>query len=115
MPIWLETLGDTVLSVAICDRCKRKVPYSSIRADGNIPSIRVCGDGCSDNFDPYRLPARPTEKISIRFPRPDADIAVNGNQISVTVPNELLSLEQTQSNNGNMTGITYTPVNPNAQ
>jgi hypothetical protein len=51
------------------------VPYSDIRPDGNIPGIRVCGDGCSDQFDPYRLPARQSERISLRFPRPDADIA----------------------------------------
>ena len=75
MPLWLNTRGNTVLSIAICDRCKRKVPYSDIRPDGNIPAIRVCGDGCSDQFDPYRLPARQSEKISLRFPRPDADIA----------------------------------------
>lgn len=75
MPLWLDTRGNSVLSIAICDRCKRKVPYSDIRPDGNIPGIRVCGDGCSDQFDPYRLPARQSERISLRFPRPDADIA----------------------------------------
>jgi len=75
MSLWLNTRGNTVLSIAICDRCKRKVPYSDIRPDGNIPGIRVCGDGCSDQFDPYRLPARQSERISLRFPRPDADIA----------------------------------------
>ena len=74
MPLWLDTRGNSVLSIAICDRCKRKVAYSDIRPDGNIPGIRVCGDGCSDQFDPYRLPARQSERISLRFPRPDADI-----------------------------------------
>ena len=86
MAVWLDTLGNTVLSVAICDRCKRKVAYSDIRPDGNIPAIRVCGDGCSDQFDPYRLPARQSEKISLRFPRPDADVAEQQDAIT-TDPN----------------------------
>lgn len=75
MPIWLDTHGNTVLSIAICDRCKMKRAYSDLRPDGNIPALRVCGEGCSDQFDPYRLPARQSEKISLRFPRPDADVA----------------------------------------
>ena len=75
MAKWLDTLGNDSLSVAICDRCKMKRAYSDIRPDGNIPAIRVCSNGCSDQFDPYRLPARQPEKISIRFPRPDADVA----------------------------------------
>jgi hypothetical protein len=86
MSLWLNTRGNTVLSIAICDRCKRKVPYSDIRPDGNIPGIRVCGDGCSDQFDPYRLPARQSERISLRFPRPDADIAESQDAIT-TDPN----------------------------
>ena len=75
MPKWLDTSGNNVLSIAICDRCKMKRAYSDIRPDGNIPGIRVCGEGCSDQFDPYRLPARQPERISLRFPRPDADVA----------------------------------------
>ena len=75
MAKWLDTLGNDSLSIAICDRCKMKRAYSDIRPDGNIPAIRVCSNGCSDQFDPYRLPARQPEKISIRFPRPDADVA----------------------------------------
>ena len=74
MPKWLDTTGNTVLSVFICDRCKRKRPYSDMRSDGNIPATKVCSEGCSDDFDPYRLPARQPEKISIRFPRPDEDL-----------------------------------------
>ncbi len=86
MPKWLETTGNTVLSIAICDRCKMKRAYSEIRPDGNIPGIRVCGQGCSDQFDPYRLPARQPERISLRFPRPDADIAEQQDAIT-TDPN----------------------------
>jgi len=86
MPKWLDTLGNNVLSIAICDRCKMKRAYSEIIHDGNIPALRVCRNGCSDSFDPYRLPARQPEKITIRFPRPDADVSVYNDAIT-TDPN----------------------------
>ena len=75
MAKWLDTRGNSVLSIAICDRCKMKRAYSDIGQDRNLPGLRVCNEGCNDERDPWRLPARPTEKITIRFPRPDADIA----------------------------------------
>ena len=74
MSRFLNTIGNSTLSVFICDRCHMKRPYSDMRPDGNIPALKVCSESCSDKFDPYRLPARPTEKISIRFPRPDDDL-----------------------------------------
>jgi hypothetical protein len=74
MSKWLDTLGNSVLSIAICDRCKMKRAYSDISEDRNIPGLRVCNDGCNDERDPYRLPARQPEKISIRFPRPDENL-----------------------------------------
>lgn len=86
MSVWLDTMGETVLSIAICDRCKMKRAYSQMRPDGNIPAIRVCSEGCSDQFDPYRLPARQSEKITIRFPRPDDDVAEDQDAIT-TDPN----------------------------
>lgn len=86
MPKWLDTRGNSVLSIAICDRCKMKRAYSDISQDRNIPGLRVCNEGCNDERDPYRLPARQPEKISIRFPRPDADIAENDDALT-TDPN----------------------------
>lgn len=107
MPRFLDTIGLSSLSVAICDRCKVKYPYSEIRPDGNIPALRVCGNGCSDQFDPYRLPARQSEKISIRFPRPDADIAENHDAIiTETQGNSPISPEQGNSpNDGNLNNL----------
>ncbi len=107
MPRFLDTMGLSSLSVAICDRCKVKYPYSEIRPDGNIPALRVCGNGCSDQFDPYRLPARQSEKISIRFPRPDADIAENHDAIiTETQGNSPISPEQGNTpNDGNLNNL----------
>ena len=83
MPVYLDTRGNSVLSVAVCDRCNRKFGYTELMPDPNFPGMRVCKDDL-DNFDPWRLPALQTENIALRFPRPDVDIAtgpIGGNQI----------------------------------
>ena len=79
MPIFLDTTGLTSLAIAVCDRCKMKKPYVDLRPDGNSPGLRVCGDGCWDTLDPYRLAARKTERINLRFARPDTNIAATDN------------------------------------
>ncbi len=103
MSKWLDTRGNNTLSIAICDRCKMKYAYSDLIPDGNIPALRVCQNGCSDQFDPYRLPARQPEKISIRFPRPDADIAQYDDAIT-TDPN--IVNDPNQAPNANPTPVT---------
>ena len=74
MPIYLDTTGMTSIAIAVCDRCKMKKPYVDLRPDGNSPGLRVCGDGCWDTLDPYRLAARKTERINLRFARPDSNL-----------------------------------------
>ncbi len=76
MSVWLNTRGRSSLAVAICGRCNRKFPIGDLRPDPNIPGLMVC-DKDRDQFDPYRLPARQTENISLRFPRPDVSIALD--------------------------------------
>lgn len=66
------------MSVAICDRCKIKFPYGELQPDPNFPGLRVCSAD-ADWLDPYRLPARQTETITLRHPRPDESIAINVN------------------------------------
>ena len=83
MPVYIDTSGNSVLSVAVCDRCNRKFAYVDLMPDPNFPGMRVCRDDL-DNFDPWRLPARQTENIALRFPRPDVSVAtapIGGNQI----------------------------------
>lgn len=72
MPKFLDTSRNTVVSIAICDRCRMKRAYVDLTSDPNSPGLRVCkSGGCMDDYDPYRLPARVTEDISLRHPRPD--------------------------------------------
>lgn len=81
MPKFLDTLGNSDIAIFICDRCKMKRAHSEARNDPNFPGLLVCGQGCADEKDPYRLPARKTEKITIRFPRPDENVAVDTHDI----------------------------------
>jgi hypothetical protein len=113
MPRTLNTLGNTTLSIAICDRCKMKRAYDDLGPDPNFPGLRVCGQGCRDQRDPYRQPARQPEKIALRFPRPDADIAVYPHQLQ-TGPYGVFTVSteqntQTPENDGNVDGITAEP------
>ena len=73
MPRYLSSGGGTTLTVAICDRCKLKAYLVDLVSDVNSPGLRVHAH-CADLKDPYRLPARKTEVISVRYPRPEEDL-----------------------------------------
>lgn len=49
--------------------------------DPNFPGMRVCKDDL-DKFDPWRLPARQTENIALRFPRPDQNLGIEPNLLN---------------------------------
>ena len=113
MPRFLDTTGLTTIAIAVCDRCKMKRPLVTLSSDYNFPGLRVCDQGCKDNLDPYRLPARKTERINLRFPRPDESIAVVPDAIITTGNNQWeLSPEQntqTPSDNGNLDTLSPSP------
>jgi len=108
MPVYLDTRGNSVLSVAICDRCSRKFPYGELVSDPNFPGMRVCKDDL-DNFDPWRLPALPTENIALRFPRPDTSVAVNNLHILTQNQNSLF-IEGVPPYSGQQGDLTVGPV-----
>lgn len=106
MPRFLDTLGYSDIAIAVCDRCKMKRAHSVMRADPNFPGLQVCDQGCADQLDPYRLPARQTERIQLRFPRPDVSVADTDRNL-VTNPNSayIISTQQntqTPEDNGNL-------------
>ena len=92
MPRFLDTRGNAVIAIFICDRCKMKRPIIEAMPDPNFPGLKVCQQGCADEKDPYRLPARKTERITLQFPRPDVSVAVNPNDI-VTQPDYELYID----------------------
>lgn len=73
MAVFLDTTGNATLAIGICGRCSRKFPLDELMSDPNFPGLRVCRADL-DEFDPYRLPARQTENITVRFPRPDVPL-----------------------------------------
>jgi hypothetical protein len=113
MPRFLDTRGLADIAIAICDRCQRKFPHVELVSDPNFPGLRVCKQD-QDQFDPYRLAARKTERINIRFPRPDVSVAVNPHDISTGgYGGYSLSAEQNNQvpqNDGTLEGLEITPV-----
>jgi hypothetical protein len=76
MSIYLDTRGLSNLGIGICDRCSRKMSLTMLMSDPNSPGLRVCKEDL-DQLDPYRLPPRQPDTITLPFVRPDAPIGTN--------------------------------------
>jgi hypothetical protein len=91
-----------------------KRTFVSLGPDPNFSGLRVCDQGCRDQYDPYRLPARKTERINLRFPRPDVSVAANDDYLITTGGNEYyVSTQQntqTPETNGNNDTIAPSPI-----
>lgn len=111
--MFLDTEGYSDIAIAICDRCRMKRPHATLGPDVNFPGLMVCEENCRDEKDPYRLPARQTERINLRFPRPDVSVAaIQDNLVTNDQQNVIVSTEgntQTPENNGNLDGIAISP------
>lgn len=88
MPRFLDPTGHTNYGIAICDRCKFKYCSDELKPDPNYPGLRVC-DGCRDQFDPWRLAPRQTEKITLPFVRPDVPVSTNTGDYTVDSQGDL--------------------------
>lgn len=74
MPKFLDPTGRTTFGLALCARCGMKFFQDELRPDPNSPGLYVC-DADVDQYDPYRLAARPSENVALRFTRPDESLA----------------------------------------
>jgi hypothetical protein len=88
MSEYLSTIGRSRIAIGICGRCSLKFALDDLSPDVNYPGLLVCGrpgsmsgpgawtggNGCSDMYDPYRLPPRETEDITLEYARPDDPI-----------------------------------------
>lgn len=70
---FVDTTGQATLGVGLCGRCSAKLPLGELHSDPNSPGLMVCIDDL-DVLDPWRLPARETEDITLPFVRPDVSI-----------------------------------------
>ena len=113
MPMFLDTEGYSDIAIAICDRCRMKRPHATLGPDINFPGLMVCEENCRDEKDPYRLPARQTERINLRFPRPDVSVAaIQDNLVTNNQQNVIISTEGNTNiieNDGNLDGIAVSP------
>jgi hypothetical protein len=73
MPLFLDTSGRATVGIGICARCSQKFPLEELAPDVNYPGLMVCRDDM-DEIDPYRLPPRETESITLMYPRPDVPL-----------------------------------------
>lgn len=76
MPLFINPTGLATYGIGICARCSRKMSLTQLYSDPNSPGLMVCLDDL-DDLDPYRLPARQTERINLDFVRPDLPIGVS--------------------------------------
>lgn len=77
MPIFLDPTGRSTYGIGVCARCWQKFSIEDLHSDPNSPGLKVCIDDL-DDYDPYRLPARRTEDVTLPFYRPDEDLTEGG-------------------------------------
>jgi hypothetical protein len=74
MPTFLKPNASNIsYGIGVCDRCKKKMFLDDLKPDGAVSSLRVC-EKCYDQPDPYLIPARLVEKITLDHPRPDVKL-----------------------------------------
>lgn len=62
-------------AIAVCPRCKMKRHYGDLIQDPNTKQM-VCKFDCADIYDPYRLPPKAPDQITLQYPRPDEPLNV---------------------------------------
>lgn len=77
MPLFIDPTGEPTYGIGLCARCSRKFPLARLRPDPNSPGLMVC-EADADEYDPYRLPARQAEDVTLPFTRPDVPLEVSG-------------------------------------
>lgn len=86
MPTFLDPRGRSTYGIGICGRCSRKMFLEELSPDPNSPGLLVCAEDL-DVLDPYRLPARQTEQITLPYNRPDVNIDVSPSDAAADIPN----------------------------
>jgi len=62
------------LAIAACPRCKMKMYYGDLGQDPN--TMQYMCRKCVDIYDPYRLPPKAPDDITLQYPRPDEPLDV---------------------------------------
>lgn len=70
MSWFLDPSGRATYGLGLCARCSKKMFLDELFDDPNFPGLKVCRDDL-DDLDPYRLPPREADPITLQFTRPD--------------------------------------------
>lgn len=73
MAYFIDPTGKSTFGIGLCARCSRKFSLTDLSPDPNSPGLMVCLEDL-DELDPYRLPARQSERINLDFVRPDVPL-----------------------------------------
>lgn len=73
---FIDPTGQATYGVGLCGRCSRKLPLAELSPDPNYPNLMVCRED-SDDYDPYRLAAKPEDQVVLPFVRPDLPLGTN--------------------------------------
>ena len=73
MSRFIDPTGEPTYGIGICGRCSRKFKLAELHPDPNFPALMVC-DADTDDYDPYRLAAKPEDQVVLPFVRPDTPI-----------------------------------------
>jgi hypothetical protein len=76
MPRFIDPAGEPTYGIGICGRCSRKFRLAELHPDPNYPALMVC-DEDTDDYDPYRLAAKPEDQVVLPFVRPDTPLNTN--------------------------------------
>lgn len=87
MPRFIDPSGESTYGLGICARCSRKFVLADLHPDPNYPALMVCNED-TDDYDPYRLAAKPEDQVVLPFVRPDAPLT--------TRPSGLITQDGTQ-------------------
>jgi hypothetical protein len=87
MPRFIDPSGEPTYGLGICARCSRKFRLADLNPDPNYPALMVCKED-TDDYDPYRLAAKPEDQVVLPFVRPDSPLT--------TRPSGLITQDGTQ-------------------
>lgn len=103
MSLYIDPTGRSTYGIGICARCSRKFSVEDLDDDPNYPGLKVCRND-SDDFDPYRLPPREPDQITLDFVRPDLPLIV-----PITPPIVPTDPGWPPADSESANGVTYVP------
>lgn len=84
VPKFLNTIGQPTAGIGICDRCRRKFPLAGLTTEPET-GLMVCPED-KDQPDPYLLPPRAVDQLTLPFYRPDTQLETPDEVDWSTVP-----------------------------